>query len=736
MNVRSRVATRVTSSRLIGRSAELAELEAALADAAAERPSLAFVAGDSGVGKTRLLAELEQRAREAGTLVLAGDSVALGGDSELPYLPLVAALRPLARAGDPALTEPLREAIAPLLPGAGAAAPDPQPAAEEDRQARIFEGLLALLAALAEERPVLLAIEDLHWADRSTRAALAFLSRNLTDERVLVVSSYRPDELDRRHPLRPLLAELERDPRARRIALGPLSRDELSDQLADILGAAPDADLLERLWTRSGGNPLFGEELLAAGRDGRGALPDTLRGALMLRVERLSGTAQELLRLVAAGERVDHPLLEETSGLEPRALRDALREAVDGHILVAQDDGAYRFRHALLREVVADDLLPGERSGLHLALAQALERRLGDGADAQVAAAVAHHFAAADDAPAALTAAMRAATAAEQVHAHGEAAALLERALELWDRVPDAAERAGADRVTVLARAADAAAALGDPGRQLALLEAAFAGLGPQPDPRRAAPILEATARAQRHLNRAKASIATLERALALVEASGDDDPPGRAVLLAGLARARLLVAQSGEAVRVAREALQVAAAENLPPVEAHARNTLGCALATTGAIDEGAAELRAAIRIGREHDDLSDLAQAYNNYADMLHVHGRSDEARAVAVEGREAVAGRRPIAVLWLDMAIAEIAFDVGEWELAETTLPTPQRWTGTQSRLGILLRRALLAAGRGDDAAAAALLRELEPLGMESSEPQVLAQLGTARGRAAAP
>src|SRR5918999_1146505 len=440
-----RMTARVASSRLIGRSAELAELEAALADAADWRPSLAFVAGDSGVGKTRLLAELERRARDAGTLVLAGDSVALGGDSELPYLPLVAALRPLARAGDPALTAPLREALSPLLPAA-AAGPDTLPAAGEGPQARMFEGVLSLLDALGQERPVLLVIEDLHWADRSTRAALAFLARGLTDERVLVVSSYRPDELDRRPPLRPLLAELERDTRARRIALEPLTRDELAEQLADILGAAPDADLLERLWTRSGGNPLFGEELLAAGLDGRGAAPDTLRDALMLRVERLSGTAQELLRLLARGGRLDHPLAEAASALDPRELRGALREAAESHILVADDDGAYRFRHSLLREVVEADLLPGERSQLHLALARALEPRAGDGADAQITATVAHHFAAGGDEPAALAAAVRAATAAERVEAYGAASELLGRALALWDRVPDAAARAGADR--------------------------------------------------------------------------------------------------------------------------------------------------------------------------------------------------------------------------------------------------------------------------------------------------
>ena len=184
---------------------------------------------------------------------------------------------------------------------------------------------------------MLLVIEDLHWADRSTRAALTFLARSLTSERVLVVGSYRPDELRPQPPAAPAAGRARaRSARAPRSRWRRSPATQLAEQLADILGAAPPPELLERLWTRSGGNPLFGEELLAAGLDGRGAAPDTLRDALMLRVERLSEPAQELLRLVAVGERLDHPLLEDVSGLEPRALRDALREAVEGHVLVAR----------------------------------------------------------------------------------------------------------------------------------------------------------------------------------------------------------------------------------------------------------------------------------------------------------------------------------------------------------------------------------------------------------------
>src|SRR5690348_16561349 len=258
------MASRVMSSRLVGRAPELAELEAALADAAAGHPSLAFVAGDSGIGKSRLLSEFLRQARTEGARTMSGDSIELG-DGELPYAPLVDALRPRAREHDPvleALAPAARAELGALLPGLGDGGGSDGAA---DAQARLFEALLTLLDELAHDKPLVLALEDLHWADRSTRSFLTFLARSLCDERVLVVATYRADELHRRHPLRPLLAELERDARARRVELRPLTREELAAQLTDILGEAPGDDLLNRLFARSEGNPLFAEELLAAG---------------------------------------------------------------------------------------------------------------------------------------------------------------------------------------------------------------------------------------------------------------------------------------------------------------------------------------------------------------------------------------------------------------------------------------------------------------------------------------
>src|SRR4051794_14538165 len=705
---------------MVGRTAELQQLEAALRDASSGRASLAFVAGDSGVGKTRLVSELLRRAEAAGAEVLSGDAVELG-EGEVPYAALMSALRPLARDCPPsldALHPRGRAELARLLPGLAGAAPADE-GTDTPAQGRLFEAVLALLDRLGSEAPVVLALEDLHWADPSTRAFVAFLAHSLCGERVLAVMTYRLDELHRRHPLRPLLAEIERDPAVHRVTLAPLSRGELAAALEDILGEAPDSDLLDRLYARSEGNPLFMEELLAAGVDGRGALPITLRDALMVRIEQLSDPAQELLRVLAVGQQVDHTTLADVSGMDRAALVGALREAVASHLVVAQADDRYAFRHALLREVVADDLLPGERTALHRAFADALDRRAAAGpAGAQLAAGIAHHYAATGDQRAALGASVRAAVAAEAVHAFGEAAALWERALELWDRVPDAEDVAGMDHVGLLLRSGDAFIAAGDRSRPTPLLRAALELVDEDADPRRAAAVLERLAMAQYRAGRPSEATETANRGLELVK---DGEPtPERATLYAWFAKIRMLQGRYREATAAAREA--IAAAE---PTENHvalssALNGMGMSLAAQGAVEEGTAALERAIEIARASDRPRELESAQVNLADALHLAGRDREALAVA---RDALGespnrgGHRS----WLDFTISQLLLELGEGDEAARVLPDEtRRFVGNELVFGEM-RRAELELGRGDhDAAAVRLARLADPVAA-SSEPQ---------------
>jgi ATP/maltotriose-dependent transcriptional regulator MalT len=713
--------SRVTSSRLVGRDVELMELVNALASAGSGAASLFVIGGDSGIGKSRLVAALRERAEAEGAVSLSGDCLDLA-DAELPYAPIVAAIRPLAREQHPVLAELAdaeRSELARLLPVVDAApAEDDDPGA--GAQLRLFEALLALLEHLGRVEPALFVIEDLHWADRSTRSFISFLARSLSDERVLVVTTYRSDELNRRHPLRPLLAEIERQPRVHRIQLGALRRADVREALADILGRPPERELVDRLFARSEGNPLFFEELLAAGGDGRGPMPSSLRDALMVRVERLDGSAQELLRLIAVGERLDDRLIADALGIESAAVLPPLRELVANNLIVPSTDDRYVFRHALLREVIVADLLPGERAELHLMLAHALKRRVAAGeGDPQVAAGIAHHFYSAGDRPAALATGVRAGNAAAEVHAYGEAAALFERALELWDQVPDPQTLAGCDHVALLVRAADAHWGDGDHLRQEALLKAAVAEI-PANDPRRLAVVCERLARAQRNLNRTDEALDTAQHALAEL---GDEPSSERASLLGFIAMTRVLQGKFRLAAEVAQDALDVARSVEDRGSEVRALDALGVAQITLGDIDKGRSRMREAIAMARDDGRTDAMGNAYLDLSDALHLRGLPDEALAVANEGCHASIGR---ARRWLNMLLAELALDRGDWDDVEPHLPAPERLVGKEL-LNAQLRRADLALGRGDHERARELLAQLAPGMAETAEPQYLGPYG---------
>ncbi|MGI8413853.1 MAG: ATP-binding protein, partial [Solirubrobacteraceae bacterium] len=723
---------RLTSSHFVGRVGELAELELGLAEASSRRPVVVLLGGESGVGKTRLIGELEHRLRDGDALVLRGEGMEQG-EGELPYAPLLSALRPLVRERHPilqSLSPGSRTQLAALLPGL---ADGRLPAAIHDASAqlRLFEALLELLDLLSDVQPLVLILEDMHWADRSTRTFVAFLARSLRQERVMLVLSYRADELHRRHALRPLLSELERLERARRVELAPFDRGELVEALTDILGDAPSDELVERLFSRSEGNPLYTEELLAAGLDGRGAAPQSLRDAFMLRIERLSEAAKRATRAIAAGGRLDEPTIAQVSGIEHEALHAALREAVDEQVLVAGVDGRLYFRHGLLREALYDDLLPGERGELHLALARAFEQgpSAEHGREVERAAAIARHYSAGGDQPAALRASVHAACAARDVHAYGEAADLAERALELWPRVPDGDRTLELDQVGVLTLAAMGHGIAGDRSRAEVLLQTALRELDPDADPRRYATVLALLARMQWSLNRGLEGIETARRALAMLPP--DDASRERAALLAWLARTRVLRGHFRHAVTDGEEALRVAVAAQDSHVEGQVLNTLGMAQIALGQVTEGVKCLRRAVAIARHNDDLDGLATAYANLAAMLNLAGRSADALRTATEGLAATPRRLSRSRDWMMLTVSEHAFEVGDWDRARASLgPAPSQ------RVGVLLifrliREAELALGEGDDECAARCLKEAEPLVARSSEPQWIGPFGTLLG-----
>ncbi|MGY1639694.1 ATP-binding protein [Geodermatophilus sp. SYSU D00703] len=474
---------------LVGRAEELARLLTTVDRALEGRTCAVLLSGDAGVGKTRLLDELAARAGERGLRVLTGHCVDLG-DVGLPYLPFVDLLRPVAAdpaaAGQPALTGLLTGrgvAEVPELP-AGDAADLGRPLARlapraglDDGRLQLFESVAALLGELAARAPLLVVLEDVHWADHSSRDLLRYLLARLADEPIALVVSYRADDLHRRHPLRPLLAELVRLPGVERLELGPLP-DAAVGELVRGLATGVPGRTVDDVVARAEGNAFYAEELLAAGLAGE-TLPLALTDLLLARVEQLGEAAQRVLRVAAvAGRLVRHDLVAAVSGLSPAELEAALAEAVHHHLLVVSDDGRYRFRHALLREAVLADLLPGERVRLHAAFAAHLTATPGAG----TAAELAHHTRGSNDLAGAFSASLEAAADAAAVGAPAEQLQHLEAALALWPAVPDAAERAGRDQPTLLLDTAAAARRGGELHRAVALLRSALELLGEDGD--------------------------------------------------------------------------------------------------------------------------------------------------------------------------------------------------------------------------------------------------------------
>jgi DNA-binding CsgD family transcriptional regulator/tetratricopeptide (TPR) repeat protein len=722
------VSRRVSSATFVGRAAELELLSGALERAADGRPSFVFVGGESGVGKTRLLREVESRASARGARVLLGQCLELGG-SQIPYAPLVSALRPLARGlaaegdGEPdVLPAATRNALAELLPelgGTGRRA-DEEPSA---RQGRLFEAMLALLG---RSGPVLLAIEDLHWADGATRDFITFLVRSAREEPLCLVVTYRSDELHRRHPVRPLLAELERSAGVDRIALERFDRDELAEQLEGILQEPAPAALAERLFGRSQGNPLFTEELLAAAEDGDGwQLPETLRDVLLARVERLAPATQAVVRTAAVLDRpITHGLLEAVAGLSPAEVMEGAREAVAHQVLVISSEGMYGFRHALVGEAVHNDLLPGEDTALHSRIAAALEEcpdLLGDLPEATVAAELACHWRAAHELSRSLGASVRAGIAAKRLYAYQEAGRQFERALELWARVPDAAERAGMDRAEVLRHAAACAGARGEASRSVALTREALAALDAESEPLRAAALQLRLGHSLRQAGAGVESFAAFDRAVELL-------PPGpsaeRARVLEERARVEMLMGDYEQTLTTVTQALDEARAVGAELTEVRALITLGFTRAGLGDEAEGIATMREAYARAGAIASPADRGRAAANLSELLDLAGHTEDGLAVARE-ELAEARKRPERTTYdafLDVQEAYLLTRLGR--LAEARERLPARIPGEAvSYAGIYWRymRAHLALLGSDIPAATQELAELRRLSEGAAEPQ---------------
>lgn len=527
----------------VGRRAEMRRLCGVLTRAARGEPAVVIISGNAGIGKTRLVQEATASLTDLWQVAV-GHCVE-AGESGLPYAPLAGILGAIAETsrGAAALAEAGRTepGLLPLVQAGEA-----QPAVDTTSglaQLRLFDALVRLLRRLTEQDPLMVVFEDLHWADGSTRAFLSFLCRNLVPQPLAVLLTVRTDELHRKHPLRPLLAELGFLPAAERIEVGPLATGELGELLAHRHGAPLPSATIRGIAKRSGGNPFFAEQLWTVGADDPEARPPVeLADVLLHRVDRLGAEAQHLLKVASlAGQDIDHDVLLAVADRTEADVAAALRECADSRMFEPTADGTgYQFGHALLAEVIAADVLPPERRAVHARYADVLAGRAS-------AAVVARHCLGAADRAGAFAWSIDAASEASSIAAPDDALAHWERVLQLWPHGRTADQERVGSRSEVALRASRAADHAGVMTRAIELARIAI-DTADEPQQR---------ARARLALAPLLTPLVTGERdeevavATAAIEEAGDD----RKLVTRGrfiLARAHLLAGRFAEAIPLA----------------------------------------------------------------------------------------------------------------------------------------------------------------------------------------
>ncbi|HWG27081.1 helix-turn-helix transcriptional regulator [Actinospica sp.] len=724
------------SREFIGRESELSRLRAALERSAAGAPQTVLLGGEAGVGKSRLI---EEFARRSGARLAIGSCIEVGGDG-VPYAAFTGALRSLDEAHLITCDGWERDELARLLPEFGAA----PPARIDDQfaRARLFEAVRAVLVGAAAEQPLILLLDDLHWADRATRDLFGYLARVLRNDRVLLIGTYRDDELHRGHPLRPLVAELARVRDVERIDLCRFNRQESTLHLAALLSTPVTEEVLEDIYCRAEGNAFFTEELACSLESGdEDELSWTLHDLFLARVERLPEPTTALLRLICCAYQPTHtPLIARLAGLDESELAERLRPAFDAHILTGDCvEDAFRFRHALMRAVLREDLLPGERARICRRLGEILEEApelVGDDAREVQSA---HYWYRANQPDKALAASLRAAKVANARFAFADELAMLERALELWSAVPHDPGNP-ADEIYWMYRASLAAGRAGASERGLSFAEAGLAAIDQRERPTLAAHLYDQRAMHRAHLGHIEYE--DWYRAVELLPA--DRYPAKRAFVLARLASKLCINGRMSEALAVATEARDLSVRFADQEDRVLALSAYASALFHAGDWEQGLALQHAARNEARAIGKTPTLLSRTDIFiSDELYKVGRYAEAAGIAESALGTVSASNRSQRGLLRNNIAEPLIAAGCWQEAEQQIDADldHSLPGIQDP-SLLRLRALLQIARGELDAAERSLRNVvqrrhaqgadEELQHRIPDHTALVLLATARGR----
>lgn len=647
---------------LIGRPGEQSALTEAIRAAVSGAGGVILVAGEAGVGKTRLI---RAALAASGIQVLAGSA---GPGGTAPYAPVVAALRSSLRAFPAAWrpSGPLAAHLAILLPELG------PPPAQSDFPT-LVEALRAALVEMGRVQPAAVFLDDLHWADAATLELLPVLARELTDEPVALVGAYRNDDLPRGHPLRRVRTELRRGGHLREVVIDPLDRASTTALVAGILGAPLEDPLATLLYHRTQGLPFFVEELVAALMDshrltagpdgwelsdaGELPIPDTLRDVVLLRADGLSDAGHDALDVAAVlGVDIDLDLVEALLGTGV-----GLTELLECGLLIEGAPGRAVFRHALAREAVYGEVPWPRRRALHRTLATALEAR------GTPPAIIAEHWLSGREFEQGRRALLAAAEASCAVHAYRDAMRALQRALEIWpeDGAEDGAE---GERLAALDHLGACAQRAGDLATAVRAWDEAAAGFRAAGKPR-------ATAETERRLASALALQGQWDRALAArlrsIDAFAAAGLPAEATAerltvathLHGASRFHdalpLLLTATEEATRTARSDLL-----------ARSLALEGSIRAQLGEVETGLTLVRRGLALALEHDLAGPAAEIYELLAGVLHHTADYRGAQEVYQEAYAFCEARQLSGMGQVCLAcLGAVLWSTGEWDRAVT-------------------------------------------------------------------
>ena len=656
---------------IVGRTAELQIMSAAYARARSGQSQVMLVSGEAGIGKTRLVEELTGQVRSAadGARVRVGESAPIAG-AALAYGPFVAALGHEADwllADDPA---------------------DNMLAARH----RLFVRVFGLLAGLAVRAPLVLVLEDLHWADESSRELLTFLAVRLREEPVMIVGTLREEDLT--DSVRQWLAELEHRPRVTRLRVGRMTDTEIEGLVAGAMPAGARPDQVSAVVAAADGNPLFAKELADADPGGP---PASIADAVLAKASALTAQARAVVEQVSVADGgMSGELLAATVKLSGARLLTAVRAAVDSGLLAPAGDG-YSFTHALIREVVYTRTLPSQRSLLHRRLAEAL-----DGRPDSDPGLLSRHWHRAGCPDRAAAAAVLAARHAVSVRAYPEAAKHYGLAIELMSYLPEA----GPD---LLAEAARSASWAGDP-QQAATWAAATLARAGEAAPMDRARWLERLGRYRWETGDTKAALDAAEQAVVIL----DPEPPSelQARVLAALATWRVLLGDADAALPLVTKAMEVAQHVGADAAYSHGLATLGIIEADYGDLEDGLADLQAAFTLACRVGSIEDAIRAAANRVHLLYRASRFAEAVEAGRAGRSAVAamGAPPAITTGIGNNAAAALLASGRWAEADELLAELVAESTTNFTRYLQLLQLELAVGRGESERAADLAATL--------------------------